>query len=486
MFKPFDGAMTAFRPVHPAIAVVTLALLTGCTAASVSAAGTSSSTAPAEVTPTTTAAATEADTTESAGTDAADASTADLGAVGTLDSTQVHEVSLSFDDADYQAMLDAYTSTGDKEWIEATVTIDGETYERAGIRLKGNSSLRSLLGGGRGPASRVSADDPTTLPWLIKLDEFVEDQQHNGLTELVVRSNNSSTALNEAVALELLDLAGLASQDAVATSFSVNGSEPVLRLVIENPDDAWMAEQLDASGALYKAESSGDYTYRGEDPQAYTEVFDQEAGDENADLTPLIELLDFVNNADDATFEAELESRLDVDSFATYLAMQELLANFDDIDGPGNNSYLYYDTETEQFTVVPWDYNLAFGTGPGGGPVVRGVAPGGGEMVPPAGGEMPAPPGGELPEGAVPGGTGEQGAPRGPAGRTNPLVQRFLAVDAWNTLYETRLEELRESLFGSGVAADVLAAWQDIVTSSGLVDADTVTSEASGIADQLS
>ena len=76
--------------------------------------------------------------------------------------------------------------------------------------------------------------------------------------------------------------------------------------------------------------------------------------------------------------------------------------------------------------------------------------------------------------------------PRGPAGRTNPLVQRFLAVEAWNTLYETRLEELRESLFGSGVAADVLAAWQDIVTSSGLVDADTVTSEASGIADQLS
>ncbi len=172
----------------------------------------------------------------------------------------------------------------------------------------------------------MSADDPTTLPWLIKLDEFVEDQQHDGLTELVVRSNNSATALNEALALELLDLAGLASQDAVATSFTVNGSEPALRLAIENPDDAWMAAQLDASGALYKAESSGDYTYRGDDPEAYTEVFDQEAGDDNADLTPLIELLDFVNNADDATFEAELESRLDVDAFATYLAMQELLA----------------------------------------------------------------------------------------------------------------------------------------------------------------
>ena len=72
-------------------------------------------------------------------------------------------------------------------------------------------------------------------------------------------------------------------------------------------------------------------------------MFDQEAGKDNADLTPLIEFLDFINNADDATFNAELPDRLDVDSFATYLAMEELLGNFDDIDGPGNNSYLYYD-----------------------------------------------------------------------------------------------------------------------------------------------
>ena len=383
-------------------------------------------------------------------------------------------------------MLDAYTSTGDKEWIEATVTIDGETYERAGIRLKGNSSLRGLLGGGRGPASGVSADDPTTLPWLIKLDEFVEDQQHDGLTELVVRSNNSSTALNEAVALELLDLAGLASQDAVATSFSVNGSEPVLRLVIENPDDAWMAEQLDASGALYKAESSGDYTYRGEDPEAYTEVFDQEAGDENADLTPLIELLDFVNNADDATFEAELDEP----------PGRGLLRHLSGHAGAPGQLRRHRRTREQLVPVLRHRDRAVHGGALGLQPRLRhrpwrrtGRArrrPGGRRDGPAGGGEMPAPPGGELPEGVVPGGTGEQGVPRGPAGRTNPLVQRFLAVDAWNTLYETRLEELRESLFGSGVAADVLAAWQDIVTSSGLVDADTVTSEASGIADQLS
>ena len=300
---------------------------------------------------------------------------------GLFDSSTVHEITVTFDQEAYDAMIETYQESGDKDWIEATVTIDGETYENVGMRLKGNSSIMAL--GGRGPAqfrgpgggnaptdtsendgrrqcgrrrrrrelrrarwaASVSTDEPQGLPWLIDLDRNVDGQNHEGVVEFVVRSNNSETALNEAVALELIEAAGLASQDAVATSFSVNGSEPELRLVIENPDDLWMADNFDISGALYKAESTGDYSYRGDDPDSYDEVFDQEAGKTNADLTPLIEFLDFINNSDDATFNTELFKHLDVDSFATYLAMQELLANFDDIDGPGNNSYLYYDPQ---------------------------------------------------------------------------------------------------------------------------------------------
>src|SRR5690606_22203271 len=88
-------------------------------------------------------------------------------------------------------------------------------------------------------------------------------------------------------------------------------------------------------------------------------------------------------------------------SFATYLAMQDLLDNFDDINGPGNNAYLYWDTETEQFTVVPWDYNLAFGQRPmggGGGGDFGGGGPGGDF----GGGDRPTPPGGTFPEGMEP------------------------------------------------------------------------------------
>jgi spore coat protein CotH len=421
----------------------------------------------------------------------------DLGAVGTLDSATTHSISLEFDNAEFDAMISAYTTTAEKEWIEATVTIDGVTYEQAGVRLKGNSSLRSITGGGppgmedaTTDATTETADaaSPETLPWLIKLDKFVDGQSHEGLTELVVRSNSSSTSLNEAVALELLDLAGLASQDAIAAGFSVNGSDPVLRLVIDNPDDEWMAEELDATGALYKAEASGDYSYRGDDPEAYTEVFDQEAGKDNTDLTPLIEFLDFINNSDDETFETELADRLDVDRFATYLAMQDLLGNFDDIDGPGNNSYLYYDTATEQFTVVPWDYNLAFGQMPGG---VGEGRMGGGQ--PPTGGERPTPPAdldrSEMPGGIPPGDftVGDvPGVGGGMMGGSNILVERFLAVDEWNELYQTRLGELQVSLIDSGLASNILAAWEKIVGATGLVDETTVTDEAVRISSRFS
>ncbi|HUG00079.1 MAG TPA: CotH kinase family protein [Ilumatobacter sp.] len=438
----------------------------------------------------------------------------DFGAVGTLQSSTTHSISLEFDDATFDAMITTYTTTQEKDWIEATVTIDGVTYEQAGIRLKGNSSLRSIAGGGLGGPGGLAdattdvgdAESPETLPWLVKLDKFVDDQNHEGLTDLVVRSNSSSTSLNEALALELLGLAGLASQDAIAAGFSVNGSTPVLRLVIDNPDDEWMAEELDATGALYKAEAGGDYSYRGDDPEAYTDVFDQEAGKDNTDLAPLTEFLDFINNSDDATFEAELADRLDVDKFATYLAMQDLLGNFDDIDGPGNNSYLFYDTESGQFTVVPWDYNLAFGQMPGGAGAGR---PGGGQ--PRSDGEMPTPAGdlpdmptdfpadfpgdfpSGMPSGDFPAGEFPTGDFQGPGGRGggmmgggNILVERFLAVDAWQELYQTRLAELQVSLIDSGLATNVLAAWAEIVSTTGLVDETTVAEEVARLSSQFS
>ncbi|MFT4215392.1 MAG: CotH kinase family protein, partial [Microbacterium sp.] len=282
-------------------------------------------------------------------------------ASGVWDASLVHSFSIGFDEDDYDGLIQAYLDSGDKEWISATVVIDGVTYENVGLKLKGNSSLKELS---TSEDADLSSAHPEDLPWLIRLDEYVDGQSLDGTTEFVVRGNSSESSLNEAVALDLLAAVGLASERAVSAEVEVNG-QSALRLVIENPDEEWMAETLPDATALYKAEADGDYSYRGDDPDAYTDVFEQEAGED--DLTPLISFLEFINESDDETFDAELSQWLDVDAFATYLAFQELVDNSDDIDGPGNNSYLAYDADTGQMTVVNWDLNLAFGSSPSGG-----------------------------------------------------------------------------------------------------------------------
>lgn len=362
----------------------------------------------------------------------------------------MHDVSFDFDQTDFETAVNAYLADESKVWIEATVTIDGTAYPKAGIRLKGHSTMKGI----------TTTTNPATVPWMVKLDKYTE-QSADGMTDFIIRGNGLATALNEAVALELLDAAGLASQDAIGIAFSANGSDPVYRLAMENLDDNWMAEQLSATGALYKAKVGGDYTYRGADVSAYETAFEQDAGKKNADLTPVMEFLDFVNNSNDATFANELDQHFDVDAFATYLAMETLLDNYDDVDGPGNNSFLYYDTEADRMTVVPWDHNLAFGQRPTG---VDGVQVGGG---------------GARGGGARPPGGG------GPGRNANPLVTRFNSVPAFAALYSQKLDELRASLFTSGTAAEFLDQWTSIVSSSGLVDQSTITSDSTLISRKL-
>jgi spore coat protein CotH len=465
---------------------------------------------------------------------------------GIFDSSVVHTVELAFDDAEYDVMIATFQETGEKEWITATVTIDGEVLEDVGLRLKGNSSLRGLQGtgapagaaddvapeadattapddvaatgdategaerddaaegGGRwggGPGGEASADEPQTLPWLVRFDKFVDGQAYEGVTDVVIRSNTSQTSLNEAVALELTELAGLAAQDAAASRLTVNGSEEVLRLLVENPDETWEAANFDTAGALYKAESGGNYSYRGEDPEAYTDVFDQETGSDETDLTPLIGFLEFLDSSDDATFAAELADHLDVDAFARYLALQELIANTDDIDGPGNNSYLRYDSESGRFTVVTWDLNLAFGAmgtmGGGFGGMPDGERPtrdgqGGGF---PGGGTMPEGMPTDLPTdfptdlptdfptGALPDGMPMPGGMGGGPGGSNVLVERFMADETFAASYEAALADLTEELYGSGAAAEILERWTGVLADQAgdLVDEETRTEEAAAV-----
>ena len=406
----------------------------------------------------------------------ASSSAANAQATETLFTTdRVHEIDVELDDDDYQEMLSTYATSGDKEWLSVTVTIDGTIYRDAGLRLKGNKSLRTALASQRGielsdsDSDNANAADPATIPWLIRLDKFVDDQQHLGRTDFVVRGDDTESSLNEAVAVAMLEEAGLPAHRVGFTSFSISGGDPVLRLVSEVPDDElWNQEWFGSEGSTWKADSDGDWDYHGDNGADYEDIWKQRTGD---DMTPVAEFMDFINNSSDEVFAEELPEKLDVEEFATYLATEKLLGNTDTISGPGNNGYLHYEPSTGQMIVVPWDHDMVFGgMGMGG--------PGGGGAPGDRGGNRP----GRTDDDSERGQGGPGGRGGGPGG-SNVLEQRFLEVSEFNELYQERYQVLREELIESGFALKVFNQYANLLIDEAgdLISAETVESDRASI-----
>lgn len=468
-----------------------------------------------------------------------------------FDPTVPHSISLTYREADYERMLDALFEENEKEYLEADLTIDGTMVPSVGIRLKGNSTLTGLtrdgqprprgrgpggpgrvdelagpggpagVGGPGGPAgvgepagprngrglagpgrADLAAEQPENLPWLISFDEFVAGRRYQGHREIAVRvggMGGGTAVLNEALSLALLNGVGEPTQRYAYASFTVNDRPTTARLVVEHPDDHF-AERLGDRGVLYKALASGQFTDQGDDPTAYQDDFKQVTMKGSQDLQPVIDLIRWVDGADDAEFDAHLADRIDVASFARYVAMQNLLLNFDDMAGPGRNYYLWYDLGTKKFRVISWDHNLTFSgnadqgphdAGRMGGAPPRAGGPAGGDVGPglrPPGGVRPPggfqPPGGIQPPGGDAGRPGAGTDPRGNAARGggmragHVLKERFLASDAFKGVYEDAYRELYQQVYGGGRA---LAALDGIVKVLATVDgyqAESGTGEA--------
>lgn len=438
---------------------------------------------------------------------------------------RVHNIDVQFNQAEYDAMLNTYAQSGDKEWLSVTLTIDGTTFENVGLRLKGNRTLREMLAKDRNiqlsesdlaseesdTNEQTSSTDPASIPWLIRLNKFEDNQSYMGRYDFVVRSNNSESYLNEAVMMAMLTEADMPAEQVAFTSFSVNGSDPKLRLVIEVPDDElWNEDAFGDDGYTWKADADGDWDYHGTDGTAYESLWKQRTGEDN--MTPIVEFMDFINNASDEEFESSLESKLDVEEFAKYLAIEDLFKNSDTISGPGNNGYLHYDPATGQMTVVAWDHDLGLGVDLGGGGQ---GAPGGSEsMTPPEGMEPPqgAPGGGAgrtPPEGMTPpdgmtpptgddaqsgiGGPGmtrpegmeppQGGGQGGPGGGSNILETRFRASESFQKLYDQAYSDLKAKLITSGFAEETLNRYADLLTTeaSNLISPQVVESDQATI-----
>lgn len=456
---------------------------------------------------------TDTDAVESGGQSGADYTNT----VALFDDTVVHSIQVIMDEEDYQTMISTYQQTGEKDYFHADVIIDGVRIENVGIRLKGNASLQTALGGmvagmgrqaqeavpgqlpgnfdpqnlpqGAGPQNMPEGFDLNNLPegfdpnnlpegfgapndrpgnsgqdtgqgaapvqpgelpqgmqafvpqgglagfsqqsgevkipFLIKFDEYVSGQTYQGYTKLALRTYGityDEAMLEEPTTNYVFQLMGLPATETAYTGLQVNGEAETLYVISEVVDDAVYLDRYFANpdGVLYKAEVGSSLTYVDDNPSSYARSFSQETRLNDADMAPLIEFMRFLTQSDDAAFESGLPNYLDVDSFAAYLAVTNLLVNNDSIAGMNNNYYLYYDDEAGRFTLLYWDGNESLG-GLGMG------ASASQDLYFQNVGTM----------GRVGGGQ-------------NILLERFLAAPPFLALYEEKLEQVYQQAFLSG------------------------------------
>lgn len=317
----------------------------------------------------------------------------------------------------------------------------------------------------------LSADKPEELPWLIKIDEYVEGRAYQGEREISLRPGaNAQVPVNEALALSLIDGTGEPAERYGFSTLKVNNRPSAVRLMVENPDTEY-AEAVEGESVVYKARAGGTFAYQGDDPSKYETSFRQLNKVGSQDLEPVMKLTKWVENSSDKEFAANLDKYVDVDSFAHYVATQNLLMNFDDMAGPGKNYLLGYDLNTKKFSVLGWDYNLTFSGDATAGPDDE-MSMGGGGGRPGGqagqdGGQTGEAPGGmpdranmpDMPDGAGgPGaaGDGAQGAGRGGGMSGHALKERFLGLDAFDAVYKKAYQDLYEKFFASGKATKTL------------------------------
>ena len=282
-----------------------------------------------------------------------------------FDDSQVHTIDIVIDEADWQAILDNPTA---KEYQTCNVVIDGESYRNVAIRTKGNTSLSS-----------VAQSDSDRYSFKIEFDHYDSGLSYYGLDKLALNNiYQDSTYLKDYLSYHMMNEMGVAAPLSSFAFITINGEDFGLYLAVEAIEESFIERtQGSLGGNLYKPDGmdmggggggfgfdgSASLAYTDDDLSSYQTIWDGAVFEyTEADQERLIESLRKLNAGED------LESAVDVDAVLRYFVVHNYLVSFDSYTGTMLHNYYLYE-EDGILSMIPWDYNLAFGTFGGmGGP----------------------------------------------------------------------------------------------------------------------
>lgn len=153
------------------------------------------------------------------------------------------DVNIEMSDKKWQELLD---NAVDEEYYSADVTVDGKEYKNVGVRAKGNTSL-----------SQVASTESDRFSLKIKFDEYVDGQNCDGLTKLVLNNNYcDATMMKEAICYDMFKFLSADASLYNYAKVSVNGKYTGLYLALEPVEECFCRRVYgEKYGMLYKPDS---------------------------------------------------------------------------------------------------------------------------------------------------------------------------------------------------------------------------------------
>ena len=267
-----------------------------------------------------------------------------------FDDSRVHTIDIQIED--WGAFLE---NAEKEEYAACTVEIDGERFHNIGLRAKGNNSLRLTEEYG---LSRYSLK--------LEFDQFLDGGNYYGLDKFSLDASfQDNSYLKTYLVYDMMAFMGVPAPLCSYVWVTVNGVDWGLFLAVEEPEEAFARRNFGNDyGKLYKPDyrslnaENADIAlkYLDDNPESYPGIFENaKFQTSEADQKRVIEALKTLSTGEN------LETAVNVDEVLRYFTVQVFVMNWDSYLGHTGHNYFLYE-ENGVLSILPWDYNLAFGT----------------------------------------------------------------------------------------------------------------------------
>lgn len=308
-----------------------------------------------------------------------------------FDTSSVHTIDIVMDDWD--SFIENCT---DEQYANCTVIIDGEVFRNAALRAKGNTSL-----------SAVESYGNNRYSFKIEFDHYDDAVTYHGLDKLCLNNIiQDNTYMKDYLTYRLMHEFGADAPLCSYTYITVNGDDWGLYLAVEGVEESFLQRNYGNDyGELYKPDSmtmgggrgngrefdmenfelpeppdnnvfdrqtppnpqmpeppgsnmgSSDVSliYTDNEFDSYANIFDNaKTSVTDSDKERLIESIQQLNHNENIT------TVVNINEVIRYFVIHNFVLNFDSYTGTMIHNYYLYE-ENGQLSMIPWDYNLAFG-----------------------------------------------------------------------------------------------------------------------------